>query len=279
MGSVDEMKKAAKRAVDISIKMFRIYTEKRIARSAAEFAYFLTLSIFPFLICVAAMLGSLDLTEAALMDFLSGILPESIAKTVSDYLAYVGENFSHGMLFMGITVVATSASAAFRAIMHSMTDIQGQARFKGLLGTVFSFVFSLLLLIAVYLSGVVVVTGGWFINMIETWFGFSLLTEIWHWFRFLLLLVILVLVIYIIYRMTAPREKPRQPRLAGAMAASVTLVGFSMVFSSFIGLSSKYPVVYGSLASIIILMIWSYICGTILIMGNVLNVVRNHKNA
>ena len=39
------------------------------------------------------------------------------------------------------------------------------------------------------------------------------------------------------------------------------------------GNSARYSLVYGSLASVILLLVWLYLCGTILIMGNVLNYV------
>jgi membrane protein len=37
--------------------------------------------------------------------------------------------------------------------------------------------------------------------------------------------------------------------------------------------STRYSLVYGSLASVIILLVWLYLCGNILILGNVANFV------
>lgn len=275
-----KLKNGAKGILRMGLEVVRIYTSKRISRSAAEFSYFLILSIFPLLICVTAMLGSLNLTEEILMEYVSNLLPANIAQTIAEYLTYVGENFSHGMLFTGIVVMATSSSGAIRSIMNIMTDIQGESRYKGIPGMVFSFAFSIVFLFVFYFSGVIIVTGGWFINRVQEIFGIKLLFDAWMWFRFVLLFLILVAVIYVLYRLTAPREDPKRPRIFGAAMASATLVGFSIIFSTFIGLSSKYPVVYGSLASLIILMVWAYTCGTILIMGNVVNIVKNEtKNA
>ena len=45
------------------------------------------------------------------------------------------------------------------------------------------------------------------------------------------------------------------------------------LFSWFIGLSARYSLVYGSLASVIILLVWLYLCGNILILGDVFNCV------
>ena len=53
----------------------------------------------------------------------------------------------------------------------------------------------------------------------------------------------------------------------------MALAAASVLFSYFIGLSAKYSLVYGSLASVMILLVWLYLCGHILILGNVFNYV------
>ena len=55
--------------------------------------------------------------------------------------------------------------------------------------------------------------------------------------------------------------------------------GSSAVFSWFIGMSSRYALVYGSLASLIILLVWLYFCGNILLLGAVLCSVWGQKGA
>ena len=59
----------------------------------------------------------------------------------------------------------------------------------------------------------------------------------------------------------------------GTLVASLAIVAASVLFSWFIGLSSRYALVYGSLASLIILLVWLYLCGNILILGDVFNCV------
>jgi membrane protein len=66
--------------------------------------------------------------------------------------------------------------------------------------------------------------------------------------------------------------------MPGALVASILIVAVSSVFSNLISASVNYPIIYGSLASLIILMVWVYICSIILIMGNVFNFVLYHKN-
>ncbi len=259
-------------------QLVEIYIKKKVPRAAAELSYCLTLSVFPLLICLNAMLASLDLNEMDILSYGEGIVPTATLKIVADYVQYVSVNFSPAMLAGALLLVASSSSAAFRSIMGIMSEIQGRHRYHGFWPTIFSFVYSLIFLAAIYLSCVVIVSGNWFIRLASEYFGMSRISgEIWRWIRFVLLFFILLWIIYGIYRLSAPREKPRSPRMLGAFVASVALVGVSIFFSWTIELSTRYSLIYGSIASIIILMIWLFICGIILIMGDVVNYVRNQN--
>ena len=74
---------------------------------------------------------------------------------------------------------------------------------------------------------------------------------------------------FVMKKMAAPLDKPRPPVVPGALAASAALAAASMIFSLLMGNSARYSLVYGSLASVIIMLVWLYLCGNILIMGNV----------
>ena len=264
----------------IVIDMTDIYLKKRVSRSAAAMAYFFTLSIFPMLICVYAMLGNFLPSADTIIEFTEGLIPSETMSALLDYFNYIRMNKSPSMLMAGLAVMATSSAAAIRTLNSIMGDIQGKSRFQGIFAVAFSFILSLILLAVIYFAVVVIITGNWFINFLdEKLVIFSSITGTWNWLRFLMLFAMLLLIIYGVYVMTMPKGA-RKSLMPGAVFASVLLVLVSMVFSWFIGLSSKYPLVYGSLASVIILMFWLYICGTILIMGNVLNVVlRRHDPA
>lgn len=259
-------------------EMVSIYTQNRVSRSAAEFSYFLTLSIFPLLICVTAIFTSLNINQQSLLVMLSGILPENTVKALGEYVEYVMENYDDSMLVVGLMVMATSSAGVMRSLINIMTDIQGVARYRGLHATVVSFIFSIVFLFAFYLSIVIVVTGGWFMDILDSFFGVHRLIYIWGWLRFIILFLILILIVNFLYKFTGPKgQRAKLPRLIGAFVATISIVIFSIIFSGIISLSSKYSVVYGSLSAIIILMIWAYTCGLILIMGNVLNIVLRRK--
>lgn len=249
-----------------------LYFEKRVSRSAAELSYFLILSFFPAIICVNALIGMLDLDVGALLVGAEGLIPEGVRLMIQEYLSHIGGD-RPGLLTAGVAMTLYSASAAFRALMNIMADISGGRRMTGLKQVVASLFYSLLLLVTIYLSGLVLFTGEWFFRGIERFLPGSLPERNWLQLRFLLLFFLLLTLILVVYRLSVPRDGARHPLFMGALLASGALVAASALFSWLIGMSARYSLVYGSLASVIVLLVWLYLCGNILILGNVWNYV------
>lgn len=263
-------------------EMLDLYFSKHVSRSAAELAYFLILSVFPILICVNAFIGLLHLDINQVMEAAAAFVPRESLGVVGEYIRYITDNQTRPLLVAGLFMTLFTASAAFRALMNIMDDIYERESYKGLAQIIASVIFSVLLLVTIYLSIVVLFTGEWLFHLIEQYLHinssyFSWLWD-WQWLRFLILFCLVLLFVLLTYRLSAPRGHPRPPLLTGAILAAAALVAASVLFSWFIGMSSRYSLVYGSLASVIILLIWLYLCGNILILGNVFNCVwYKHK--
>ena len=255
-------------------EMVTVYFDRRVSRSAAELAYFLILSFFPVLICINAFVGLLRLDVNLVLEAAEEFLPQEILPILGEYIGYISIYQSDAMLFAGLTMVLFSASAAFRALMNIMADIYERPTYRGIGQIVASVLFSLLFLVTIYLSMVVLLTGSWFLRLVEGRFVWiARLVGDWQSIRFLILFCLVLLFVLLAYRLAAPKGPPRPPVLTGGILASLSLVAASMLFSWFIGLSSRYSLVYGSLASVIILLVWLYLCGNIFILGNVFNYV------
>lgn len=254
-------------------EIVELYFSAHVSRSAAELAYFLILSFFPILICVNAFVGALDLDISVVLGEVERFLPGGVAAILADYVGYITENQTGGMLLAGLFVTLVSASAALRALMRIMDDIYGNRNYTGLWRIVVSVGIALLLLLTIYLSIVVLLTGDWFLRFLERFLPIHAALWDWQWLRFVILFALVLTFILLLYRISAPIEKPHPPILTGAALAAVALAGASILFSWFIGMSSRYSLVYGSLASVIILLVWLYLCGNILILGNVFNCV------
>lgn len=260
------------------MEVVRVYLDRRCSRSAAELAYFLVLSLFPALVVVSAFVGMLRLDIGVALDAAGQFIPAGALTLLEEYLQYVTVNESGGLLLAGLAGTVTSASAAFRALMVSSSEIYGHTAHSPIRRFLFSILFSLLFLGIIYISLLVVLTGSWSLRLLNDWFHLSSLTGDWHWIRFLLLFSMALAFLACFYRAIAPKGDPHPPVLLGSFLTAVALAGASILFSWFISMSSRYSLVYGSLASVIILMVWLYLCGSVLLAGNVFNYVwYRHK--
>ena len=253
-----------------------VYFSKKVGRAAAELAYFLILTFFPIMICISAFVNELHLDPAYLLEQADPFLPAGVLAIFRDYLTYIDTNQSAAMLVSGASLTILSASAAVRGLMNIMHELYGRTTFRGFWQVVASVLFSVLLLAVIYLSLAVVVTGNWFFRLLGQVLKLEDLAErfgVWQSMKYGLLLGMVFLFILLLYRFAAPLDKPRPPVVPGALGAAAALAAASMIFSALMGGSTRYSLVYGSLASVIIMLVWLYLCGNILIMGNVVNYV------
>ncbi len=262
--------------IRFAVDVVDVYFSKRVGRAAAELAYFLILTFFPILICVSTFVNELHLDPNSLLEQADPFLPAGVLAIFQDYLTYIDTNQSAAMLITGAILTILFASSAVRGLMNFIQELYGRATFSGLWQVIASLLFSVLLLVTIYLSLAVVVTGNWFFHLLGQVFKLEGLVErfgAWQSIKYLLLLAMVFLFILLLYRFAAPLNRPRPPVVPGALAAAAALAVASMIFSLMMGSSTRYNLIYGSLASVIIMLVWLYLCGNILIMGNVINYV------
>lgn len=249
------------------------YFDKNVSRASAQLAYFLILTFFPILICINALIGKLNLDPNMVLATIDDLIPKESLDFVGDYITYINTHQSNALLYAGITATILSAAAAVRSLMSIMEEIYGREHYGGIWRFVASLVFSVLMLVTIYLSIAVVLTGNWFFHMLEGLLNIDIFVGAWLWMRFLILLGLVFLFILLLYKVTLPPGRPRPPLFPGAILSAVILVAASVLFSWFMGVSTRYSLIYGSLASVMILLVWLYLCGNIIIMGTVFNYV------
>lgn len=253
-----------------------LYFRRHVSRSAAQLAYFLTLTFFPILICITAFLGRADLRPGDLLEELRHLLPRGVYLIFREYLGYLDSNLSNAMLIAGTVLTALFASAAIRGVTTFVRELYGQKRPRRPVQFVYSILFALFLLVTTYLSMAVMLTGNRFFHVAGDFLGFSDLAArfgVWQWLKYLILLAIVFLFVLLLYRFASPAAIPRPPVVPGALLAAGALAAASAVFAAIVSRSARYSLVYGSLASVIILLVWLYLCGNVLILGSVVNYV------
>ncbi len=247
------------------------FLTRRVTRSAAEIAYYMVMALFPVIICMYDLLALILRDPTAVLRIVETlVLPRETQALVSEFLIYVSGNTSQVMFIAALFVMITSASAAFRAMAAIVSEIHGDKRFGIVRNTVVSIIFSVTFLLVLYLCILLMLTGKHFLLWLDALMPRVSIVWSWTWLRFLVLFAILLMMILVLYRLTTPRRTSHRV-LPGALFSAVGIVVMSILLSWLIGNSAKYSLVYGSLASVVILLFWFQVFGLLLILGVVLN--------
>ena len=266
-------------AVAFVRKVIWQYMDCRGPQAAACFAYFVLLTVFPLLLCVSACLGQFHIDIAELITHLETMFPAEALAVLRGYLTFISVRHSAAFFVAGLVGCWFSAAAAFRTIARVIMDVYPHVSQSILRGLVTSILFPIALLLTIDLSVIVVVTGQKTLHLVADHLPAVVKShlpalmdtiDVWSWIRFVLLFAVFFLFILAVFNMAAPKGTPRFPMLLSSFVSSLAMVVASGIFSFVIGLSSRYSLVYGSLVSLIILMLWLYLCGQILFFGVVL---------
>ena len=256
-----------------------LYMEKQIPRSAAALSYYLTMSIFPLIICLYTLLGNNYAKTMLIVDFVDQFLSAEVTRYIKNFLGYVARNHDPAMLVAGLTLLLTSSSAAVRSLQVTIGDLQGGRRFQGLRDFVFSIVFSLAFVAAMYFAILVMLTGEDFLEFVDSFLPFLDISRSWRWLRFVVLAGIEYVIFFGVYEVSR-RKEDLYGTAFGSLLATIGMVVMSWIFSEFIAASTRYPLVYGSLASLILLMFWLFLSCQVIYVGAALNVaIRDEKRS
>lgn len=272
--------------ISFGLEVVDTYGRAGVSRSAAALSYFLILTLFPLLMCVNYFIGLFHLSLEQVLQGLNQFLPAGALSVMTDYLTYVAGIQSPALLWASLFTILVSASAGLRTLFFTMDELYQVRWDNGFGRMILSIILSALFLLTIYLSVVVIFTGDWFFWLLEEHLPSRLvelvplepLSELWIWMRYLLLFCAVLLLVLAVYWVGTPKgTAPRRVLRLAALVTALAMVACSAIFSWFIGMSSRYALVYGSLASLIILLVWLYFCGNILLLGAVVSQVWSQR--
>ena len=99
-------------AVGFLWELTQLYFNKRVSRAAAELAYFLVLSFFPFVIVLNAVVGTLPVDLLSVLEGADGVIPGEALGVIREYVGYITINQSRALLAAGIVMMLFSYASA-----------------------------------------------------------------------------------------------------------------------------------------------------------------------
>ena len=248
------------------IKWFitRIHRD-RLDSTAAHGAYFIIISFLPFCVFTLTILQQIELESGPLITELMTVFPDPVADYMEGLIAQTLPTSS--VLSVSILTFLWSASSGMVAVMKGIETVyESRVNRNYFVQRLVAMGYLLVFSIALILTAVTLVFGQTIYNKLLNHSPSVLLTLLLN-LKSLLGFFLLVIFFCLIFN-GIPRKRVKFiNNLFGATFSAAGWVLFSYVFSIFVENFSNYSVVYGSLATLIVIMLWLFFCMYIIFLG------------
>jgi membrane protein len=255
-------------------KTLRELTADQCTDLAAALTYYAVLAIAPALLAVVSILGLVGDPQKMVADVLriaSDLGVSSVDDTLEPILTQLTDAPAAGVtLVLGLVLALWSASgyvAAFSRGMNRVYEIdEGRPVWK--LRPVLLVVTVVLVIVAVVIVAAVVLSGG-VARSIGSAIGLSAVTvTVWNIVKWPVIVALVVVAIAILYYATPNVRQPRFRWISiGAVVALVVWVLASLGFGFYVVNVGSYDKTYGSLAGVIVFLLWLWITNLALLFG------------
>ncbi|MFE8701468.1 YihY/virulence factor BrkB family protein [Cytobacillus sp. FJAT-54145] len=244
---------------------------------AAQLAYFFLLSLFPLLIFLVTLLPYLPITQADLLGFVRDFAPGQTMHLIESNLNQIMSQHNGKLLSFGIIATIWSASNGLNAIIRALNQANEVKESRPFLIARGMAVLLTFAMIFVFIVALLLPVFGKQIGLfLFTEFGFSnQFLTVWNTLRWLLSSFILFIVFVGLYWLAPNKKQKCTKTFPGAIFATVGWALVSLAFSYYVSNFGNYTATYGSIGAIIVLMIWFYLTGIIIILGGEINAVIN----
>ncbi len=255
-------------------KTWREFTDDECTDLAAALTYFAVLALFPALIAVLSLLslvGQADATVTAVTDIITGVGGTSVAATLEPTVRSLATSPGGGIaLVVGLATALWSASGYVMAFSRGMNRVyeigEGRPVWKlrpmMLLITLVMVVMVVLIALLLVASGPVATTIGSTIGLSST------VVMVFQIAKWPVILILAILTVALLYYSTPNVKQPKFRWISvGAVFAIVVWILASVGFGFYVANFSSYSSTYGSLAGVIIFLLWLWITNIALLLG------------
>jgi membrane protein len=250
------------------------FFNERFFDQAAQTAYYLLLSMFPFFLFILSLLSFFPVNEEMLLIFLRPFTPDEAFTVIVENVRAV-LNKGHGkVLYVSLVAAFWVTSMAVQSLARSLDLANGFVRryafWKLLISDLgVKLLFMLVIPLSLFLPIIEkalyrVVT---YYDTIEEWQGWF---YIWPNVKWGLGTLFLFLFFLLFYTVVPTGKMKFKDALPGAVFSAFGWQLFSLVFGSYVS-NVDYTRLYGQLSGIILLVLWFYLTAVIILLSGLLN--------
>jgi membrane protein len=269
--------------VDFVKLTYKEMNEDHVMAFAGNLTYKALFAVFPFFTFLLSLLGIFNATDLVntMVNNLSGVVPESATAFIKDQLLAITKSQAESAFTFGaiisIALALWGVSGAFRSVMEAMNvmyEVEEDRPFWKVYGLS---IFMSLAVVVLLLGSLVLVVFGEPIGVrVADLVGLgAVFATIWSIVQWPVVACVVLFAFALIYYFAPAAEQRFRWISPGSILAFVFWLIFSLLFSLYASTfgGNSYNETYGSLAGVIVLMLYVYYSALIMLVGAEMNQV------
>ncbi|BCB03100.1 YihY/virulence factor BrkB family protein [Bacillus sp. KH172YL63] len=245
---------------------------ERFYDQAAQLAYYLLLSIFPFLLFVTSLISYLPISETNVLLLIKPFAPDKSYAIIQNNIERILYDQRGDVLSLSIFFTLWLASMAVQSMVRSLNLAYKIERKK-------PFLIALLYDLLLTVGFMILISFSLIVPVVEEYIRHARFTEgkingdwsqAWVLGKWGLSSIFMFALFVFLYMVVPSKRISFRHVIPGALLAAFGWQGVSWLYGTYVKIND-YSQFYGQLGSVITLVVWFYISSTILLIGGLLN--------
>ena len=246
--------------------------EDHISAYAAQSAFFIMLSLVPILLLLMTLVRFTPITQADIMAAAYELFPKTVSSTI---ISIVNEVYSQTgtAISVSLLVALWSAGKGVLAISNGLNTIRGQVETRNYIFLrLRAAIYTVLFLLAIILSLVFLGFGNSISMLVKKYapvlqYVMDFIIET----RTIVMILVLIVFSLSIYMFLPNKRRRLRSQFPGAIFTAFGWTFASFIFSVYMDIFKGFSNMYGSLTTIVIIMLWLYFCMYVMLLGGEMN--------
>lgn len=263
-----------KKFIKIMTGFMNRMNQDHVSAFAAQAAFFILMSFVPFLMLLLPLITYVSITKDMVVEMILQVMPDA-GDFRSFLLSIIQEVYDKSTAVVPISAIFTlwSAGKGLQGLTNGVNAIYHVKETRNYVVTrIRSALYTLVFILAVIGSLILLVFGNSIQKLLTRYIpALARVTAYIIGMRTAVSLVVLALIFLMVYKFLPNRKTSFRSQVPGAVISAVAWSLFSLGFSVYLDYYDGFSNMYGSLTTIILILLWLYFCMYIVLIGAEIN--------
>ena len=259
-------------------KLKKILQKPEMAILPSNIAFNIILAIVPLLTIVVLIANKFGISIDFVINLIDNIMPKQVSNIVAEVISGKGFDRSIGIFNVIAFIVASNGTYAIINTSNALYKIRDKDYIKDRVSSI------MLLFIVIILFVFLLIVPIFGSNILNLMRNAKLLSKyadevfvLFNIVKWPMTLLIIYLNIKLIYTIAPSKNIKSEETTYGAIFTTVCWLLSTLIFKFYINHFARYDIIYGNLAAIIIMMVWTYFLSYIFVLGMAINASRREE--